>query len=90
MGLDVNTYNETVNITSATSTEAADSVNLVFQVVKGTASLTKIRKPSEIKGLANGTRKEASALKLPSTVVIETTNGKMKASCYLECKEVQL
>lgn len=86
-GLDVNTYNETVNITSATSTEAADSVNLVFQVVKGTASLTKIRKPSEIKGLANGTRKEASALKLPSTVVIETTNGKMKASVTWNIKK---
>lgn len=87
MGLDVNTYNETVNITSATSTEAADNVNLVFQVVKGTASLTKIRKPSKIKGLANGTRKEASALKLPSTVVIETTNGKMKASVTWNVKK---
>ena len=42
--------------------------------------MTGITKPSQITGLANGTKKSAKALKLPETVVISTTNGKMKAS----------
>lgn len=85
--LGVNTYKETVNVTCSSSTEATATVQLSFQVVKGTATLTKIRQPSEIKGLANGTKKDASALKLPSTVVIETTNGKMKASVTWNLKK---
>lgn len=73
-GLDVSTYQDEVRISSD------KSVTVSFQVVKGTASLTKIHQPSAITGLPNGTKKDAASLKLPSTVVIETTEGKMKAS----------
>ena len=73
-GLDVSTYQDEVRISSD------KSVTVSFQVVKGTASLTKIHQPSAITGLPNGTKKDAASLKLPSTVVIETTDGKMKAS----------
>ena len=73
-GLDVSTYQDEVRISSD------KSVTVSFQVVKGTASLTKIHQPSAITGLPNGTKKDVASLKLPSTVVIETTDGKMKAS----------
>lgn len=84
-GLDTGDRSETVKIACSTS-NAECSFKATFQVVKGTASITKIRQPSEIKDLANGTKKEANALKLPSTVVIETTNGNMKASVTWDVK----
>ena len=73
-GLDVGAYAETIKISSD------KSVGVNFQVVKGNAVLTKIQQPAAVTGLANGTKKSASSLKLPSTVVIETTEGNMKAS----------
>ena len=79
-GLDVSTYQDEVRISSD------KSVTVSFQVVKGTASLTKIQQPSAITGLPNGTKKDAASLKLPSTVVIETTDGKMKASVSWDVK----
>ena len=85
-GLDTGDYSETVKIICSTS-NAEGSLKADFQVVKGTASITKIQQPSEIKNLANGTKKEANALKLPSTVVIETTNGNMKASVTWDMKK---
>lgn len=80
-GLDVGAYSETLKITSDKSVTAS------FQVVKGTASLTKIQQPTAITGLPNGTKKDASSLKLPSTVVIETTGGSMKASVSWNVKD---
>ena len=85
-GLNPGDYSETVKIVCSTS-NAEGSLKVDFQVVKGTASITKIQQPSEIKNLANGTKKEANALKLPSTVVIETTNGNMKASVTWDMKK---
>ena len=82
-GLDVNTWDETVNIVS---TGVSIPFSMVFQVIKGTASVTAIRQPEAISGLPNGTRKDASSLKLPSTVVIETTAGNMKASVSWDVK----
>lgn len=82
-GLDVNTWDETVNIVS---TGVSIPFSMVFQVIKGTASVTAIRQPEAISGLPNGTRKDASSLKLPSTVVIETTAGNMKASVLWDVK----
>ena len=73
-GLDVGAYAETIKISSD------KSVGVNFQVAKGNAVLTKIQQPAAVTGLANGTKKSASSLKLPSTVVIETTEGNMKAS----------
>ena len=76
-GLGAESYQETVRIASA-NTEV--NVSFSFQVVKGTATITKIQEPAAVTGLPNGTRKDAQSLKLPSTVVIETTAGNMKAS----------
>lgn len=76
-GLDVNSYQETIKVSSS-ATEV--SFTAAFQVVKGTVSLTGIQQPSAISGLTNGTRKDKTSLKLPSTVVIQTTDGNMKAS----------
>lgn len=76
-GLDVNTYQETLKIAS----QAAEvSVALSFQVIKGTATINKIETPKAIKGLPNGTKKNAKAMGLPSVVVIGTSSGNMNAS----------
>lgn len=75
-GLDVNTYQETLKIAS----QAAEvSVALSFQVIKGTATINKIETPKAIKGLPNGTKKNAKAMGLPA-VVIGTSSGSMNAS----------
>ena len=80
-GLDVGAYSETLKIS------ADKSVAVNFQVVKGNAVLTKIQQPAAVTGLANGTKKDASSLKLPSTVVIETTEGSMKAAVSWNVKD---
>lgn len=75
-GLDVNTYQETLKIAS----QAVEvSVALSFQVIKGTATINKIETPKAIKGLPNGTKKNAKAMGLPA-VVIGTSSGSMNAS----------
>lgn len=82
-GLEVNNYTETIKIAS----QAAETAfKASFQVLKGTVSLTKIQNPSEIKGISNGTAKDAQKLKLPSAVVIETTGGKAKAKVDWDVK----
>lgn len=80
-GLDVGAYSETIKVS------ADKSVTVNFQVVKGNAVLTKIQQPAAVTGLANGTKKDASSLKLPSTVVIETTEGSMKAAVSWNVKD---
>ena len=80
-GLDVGAYSETIKVSSD------KSVTVSFQVVKGNAVLTKIQQPAAVTGLANGTKKDASSLKLPSTVVVETTEGSMKAAVSWNVKE---
>lgn len=80
-GLDVGAYSETIKVSSD------KSVIVNFQVVKGNAVLTKIQQPAAVTGLANGTKKDASSLKLPSTVVVETTEGSMKAAVSWNVKE---
>lgn len=82
-GLEVNNYQESIKISSS-ATEV--SFKASFQVLKGTVSLTKIQNPSEISGIANGTAKDAQKLKLPSTVVIETTGGNAKAKVSWDVK----
>ena len=82
-GLEVNSYQENIKISSS-ATEAAFKAS--FQVLKGTVSLTKIQNPSEISGIANGTAKDAQKLNLPSAVVIETTGGKAKARVSWDVK----
>ena len=65
-GLDVNSYQETIKISSEATETAFDAY---FQVLKGTVSLTKIQNPSDISGIANGTAKDAQKLQLPSVLI---------------------
>ena len=79
-GLDVGAYSEDLKISSSLN----KSIPVNLQVVKGNAVLTKIQQPAAV---ANGTKKDASSLKLPSTVVVETTEGSMKAAVSWNVKE---
>ena len=79
-GLAVGSYTETIKVATESGFEATTPISVAFQVIKDTATLTKIQQPSAVSGLPNGTKKSASSLKLPSAVVIETTAGNMKAT----------
>ena len=79
-GLAVGSYTETIKVATESGFEAKTPISVAFQVIKDTATLTKIQQPSAVSGLPNGTKKSASSLKLPSAVVIETTAGNMKAA----------
>lgn len=82
-GLDVNTYQETIEVASENT---KTGFKAAFQVIKGSASLTKIQAPADITGLKNGTKKDVKSLKLPSAVVIETTSGNMNAAVSWDVK----
>ena len=79
-GLAVGSYTETIKVATKSGFEATTPISVAFQVIKDTATITKIQQPSAVSGLPNGTKKSASSLKLPSAVVIETTAGNMKAA----------
>lgn len=79
-GLAVGSYTETIKVATKSGFEATTPISVAFQVIKDTATLTKIQQPSAVSGLPNGTKKSASSLNLPSAVVIETTAGNMKAA----------
>lgn len=79
-GLAVGSYTETIKVATESGFEATTPISVAFQVIKDTATITKIQQPSAVSGLPNGTKKSASSLKLPSAVVIETTAGNMKAA----------
>lgn len=80
-GLEVSEYLEVIRIDNQEG--AYGLVNAYFNVAKKAAaanSLKGIQKPSDITDLPNGSEKSAKGLKLPSTVVISTSQGKMKAN----------
>ena len=79
-GQAVGSYTETIKVATESGFEATTPISVAFQVIKDTATLTKIQQPSAVSGLPNGTKKSASSLNLPSAVVIETTAGNMKAA----------
>lgn len=79
-GLAVGSYTETIKVATESGFEATTPISAAFQVIKDTATITKIQQPSAVSGLPNGTKKSASSLNLPSAVVIETTAGNMKAA----------
>lgn len=83
VGLEPGTYKESIKFAS---NAAETGVAAEFQVIKGTATINKIETPKDISGLPNGTKKEAKALGLPSTVVIGTTAGNMNASVSWDVK----
>lgn len=79
-GLAVGSYTETIKVATESGFEATTPISAAFQVIKDTATITKIQQPSAVSGLPNGTKKSASSLNLPSAVVIETTADNMKAA----------
>ena len=79
-GLAVGSYTETIKVATESGFEATTPISVAFQVIKDTATITKIQQPSAVSGLPNGSKKSASSLNLPSAVVIETTAGNMKAA----------
>ncbi len=76
-GLAVGSYHETVTIPNAEGVQA--TVTADFTVASKSVVLTAIAQPSAITGLDNGTPKTEEGLKLPSTVIINTTSGRMRA-----------
>lgn len=85
-GLAVGSYTETIKVATESGFEATTPISAAFQVIKDTATITKIQQPSAVSGLPNGTKKSASSLNLPSAVVIETTAGNMKAAVFWNVK----
>lgn len=83
-GLAQGEYSETITIPNKEGINAFVSVH--FSVTKTTVKLVSIQKVSDIKGIANGSEKSVQGLKLPSTVVINTTNGELKANVKWDVK----
>ena len=79
-GLAVGSYTETIKVATESGFEATTPISVAFQVIKDTATITKIQQPAAVSGLPNGTETSASSLNLPSAVGIETTAGNMKAA----------
>ena len=59
-GLAVGSYTETIKVATESGFEATTPISVAFQVIKDTATLTKIQQPSAVSGLPNGTKKSAS------------------------------
>ena len=84
-GLIEGSYLETIVIPNDQQVSA--TVDVLFTVKAQTVKLTGIQNPSSIAGIKNGVEKTAKALGLPSSVVINTTNGDMKAKVQWNVKE---
>lgn len=83
-GLKKGAYQEDISITTDEGAQA--SVSASFAVAEASVKLKAIQRPADITGLANGTKKSAEALKLPTTVVIETTGGNLNAGVKWDVK----
>lgn len=83
-GLEESDYLEVIEIPN--NAELQVLVNAYFSVTDKSVRITGIQKTADITGLKNGTKKTADALKLPATVVIKTSNGKMKAKVAWDVK----
>ena len=89
-GMTAGEYSESVQVT-ATNTDsqisAVADISASFSVTKPACRITGIQNPSHVKGVKNGVEKSAKALGLPSKVVINTTEGEMKAKVKWNVKE---
>lgn len=89
-GMTVGEYSESIQVT-ATNTDsqisAVAEISASFSVTKPACRITGIQNPSHVKGVKNGSEKSAKALGLPSKVVINTTEGEMKAKVKWNVKE---
>ena len=77
-GLAEGSYNAVLTVRTAEGAEA--SVSVAFTVSAKTVALISVTTPADITGVKNGTAKDAAALGLPQTVVIQTTNGEMNCN----------
>ena len=89
-GMTAGEYSESIQVT-ATNTDsqisAVAEISASFSVTKPACRITGIQNPSHVKGAKNGSEKSAKALGLPSKVVINTTEGEMKAKVKWNVKE---
>lgn len=89
-GMTAGEYSESIQVT-ATNTDsqisAVAEISASFSVTKTACRITGIQNPSHVKGVKNGSEKSAKALGLPSKVVINTTEGEMKAKVKWNVKE---
>ena len=89
-GMTAGEYSESIQVT-ATNTDsqisAVAEISASFSVTKPACRITGIQNPSHVKGVRNGSEKSAKALGLPSKVVINTTEGEMKAKVKWNVKE---
>ena len=89
-GMTAGEYSESIQVT-ATNTDsqisAVSEISASFSVTKTACRITGIQNPSHVKGVKNGSEKSAKALGLPSKVVINTTEGEMKAKVKWNVKE---
>ena len=89
-GMTAGEYSESIQVT-ATNTDsqisAVAEISASFSVTKPACRIIGIQNPSHVKGVKNGSEKSAKALGLPSKVVINTTEGEMKAKVKWNVKE---
>lgn len=83
-GLEESDYLEVIQIPNEAGVQCI--VNAAFNVTAAGNKLIEIQKTADITGLKNGTKKTAEALKLPASVVLRTTEGKMKAKVSWDVK----
>lgn len=89
-GMTAGEYSESIQVTATNAdsqVSAVAEISASFSVTKTACRITGIQNPSHVKGVKNGSEKSAKALGLPSKVVINTTEGEMKAKVKWNVKE---
>lgn len=89
-GMTAGEYSESIQVTATNADSqisAVAEISASFSVTKTACRITGIQNPSHVKGVKNGSEKSAKALGLPSKVVINTTEGEMKAKVKWNVKE---
>lgn len=84
-GLEEGIYSEMILIPN--NADADVSVEANYTVTMQAIDLLKIQKPSSVKNVKNGAEKSVKGLGLPASVVIETTEGNMKAKVKWNVEE---
>ena len=80
-------FTEEISVPNDAGTSVSFFASIAVAAKKDTpVKLVEIQKPGDISGLDNGTEKTAEAFGLPSTVVIKTSSGEMKAKVAWDVK----
>ncbi|MDD7219855.1 MAG: LPXTG cell wall anchor domain-containing protein [Clostridia bacterium] len=85
MGLTEGTYIDTIVIPN--EQQISVMIDTQFTVKQKSIILTGIQAPDSIAGVKNGVEKSEKALGLPSSVIIKTTGGNMKAKVKWDVKD---